>query len=241
MLALTVAAQPAPAKDPDIGFDYRAMVRDQMRLVADGKAKEAVEFLAERATPGTFDDKFRETLARQFALLFGGGGKFVGQEVVGYKRVTSRVYRFYAVAYFDRATVTFSYQVIRTTDAGWRVSNMTISDGVADLEQLAPFVPLAPPRDWRNGRDAKGAEVENPTAAGARGHLLPAPAPGSDTMRATLPAADHFGLPRLASLTPGAGNDPEPRPRRAGSAGPRPPRPARHGGPRPRPAGRGRP
>jgi hypothetical protein len=66
VLALTaaVAAQPAPAKDPDIGFDYRAMVRYQMRLVADGRAKEAVEFLAERATPGTFDDKGRETLAR---------------------------------------------------------------------------------------------------------------------------------------------------------------------------------
>ena len=146
-LAAAVAAQPAPAKDPDIGFDYRAMVRDQLRLVADGKAKVAVEFLAERAMPGTFDDKVWETMAKKFAVLFGAGGKYVGHEVVGYKRVASRVYRFYAVAYFENAVVSFSYQLAKTTDVGWRISNMTVGDGVAELAKVAPFVPLAPPRD----------------------------------------------------------------------------------------------
>src|SRR5262245_9213762 len=48
-------AQQPSASDPDIGFDYRAFIRDHLALVGAGKADEAAAFLPAHAIgPNTF-------------------------------------------------------------------------------------------------------------------------------------------------------------------------------------------
>ena len=149
-LSFLAPARAADPKDPDIGADYRGLVRDQMALVAEGKAKEAVELLAKHCLSDTLGEQGKEALAKKFALLYGGGGKFLGAEVVGYKRVSSRFYRVYAVAHFEKAVAVFSYLFVRTADVGTRVTKLTMSDGsdaLDELEKVTPFVTLGPARD----------------------------------------------------------------------------------------------
>jgi hypothetical protein len=118
-----------------------------MALVAEGKAKVAVELLEKNALPDTLNDAGKEALQKKFAAMYGVGGKFVGQEVVGYRKYGSRLYRFYAVVHFEKAIVTLSYVFVKTTDQGWKITKLTVSDGVDELEKLVPFVPLGAARD----------------------------------------------------------------------------------------------
>jgi hypothetical protein len=149
-LAVLVPARAADPKDPEIGFDYRDLVRQQMSLVAEGKAKEAVELVARHSLSDTLGEQGKEALAKKFAALYGAGGKFVGQEVVGYKKLSSRLYRSYAVAHFENTVVVFSYLFVKTIDQGWKINKITVSDGAGaldELEKVVPFVPLGAARD----------------------------------------------------------------------------------------------
>ena len=149
LLFLTPACAADP-KDPDIGLDYRDLVRRQMALVSEGKANEAAELLGKHWLPDALSAQAKEVLAKKFAVMFGAAGKFVGAEVVGYKRISSRIHRVYAVAHFEKTVAVFSYLFVKTTDSGTRISKLTVSDGsdaLDELEKVTPFVPLEPARD----------------------------------------------------------------------------------------------
>ena len=149
-LAVLVPARAAEPKDTEIGLDYRDLVRRQMALVADGKGKEAVELLEKHWLSDALAPHAREVLAKKFAVMYGTAGKFVGAEVVGYKRINSRIHRVSAVAHFEKTVAVFSYLFARTTDSGTRITKLTVSDGLDaldELEKVTPFVPLGPARD----------------------------------------------------------------------------------------------
>ena len=66
---------------------------------------------------------------------------------MGYKKVGSRVYRFFALVYFENTIVTFTYTFVKTVDVGWKIQKVTIGDGFDEVEKVVPFIPLGPPRD----------------------------------------------------------------------------------------------
>src|SRR5262245_2538788 len=88
MLSVVLAVlscAPAAQKnaDPEFkGFDYRAVHRDVLALVADGKGDKAVELIDSLApTKDTFGDAGRDVLRKRFAAIFGTAGKYGGQEI----------------------------------------------------------------------------------------------------------------------------------------------------------------
>lgn len=61
--------------DPELrGFDYRAVHREAMLLVADGKVEKAVELLDGLMASG-FGEEGKTSLQREFASYFATGGK----------------------------------------------------------------------------------------------------------------------------------------------------------------------
>src|SRR5689334_9316207 len=117
-LALAPAAHAADPKGPTLdGFDYRKFIETHQKLVAEGKSKEAVDLIAKHAGAANLvGNDGGEELRKKFALIYGAGGKedAATHEVAGYKRVTSRFYRFWAVSHFEAAAVTYVYTFYRT-------------------------------------------------------------------------------------------------------------------------------
>lgn len=147
LLSYAVATTAEPAKDPDIGLDYRALVRDQVKLISEAKTDDAIELLAKAsANPEILRGPAADAIRKRFDSLAAKSGKSQGQEVAAYKRLTSRLVVFYAVAYFEKGNVTLVY-TFQKFDAGWRLANFTISDGVEELSKVVPATPLGPARD----------------------------------------------------------------------------------------------
>jgi hypothetical protein len=142
-----VAGQPPAAKDPDIGFDYRGLVAEHAKLLAEGKGDKALEHLEAHMPPGGFVPAQKEDMKKRFALIYGGAGKLTGTEMVGYKRLSSRIYRFYAVSHFDKMVILTSYLLVRDAAGKWQLHSYTVSDQIDELEKLTPVTPLGPPRD----------------------------------------------------------------------------------------------
>jgi hypothetical protein len=102
---------------PEIGLDYRALIREQARLIAEGKRDKAVEQLDTHAlTRETLTPADREELKKRFALVYATGGKLVGAEAAGYKRLSSRLIRVFGVAHFERFAVVLAYNVVRNAE-----------------------------------------------------------------------------------------------------------------------------
>lgn len=155
--------------DPDLrGFDYRAVHREAMSLVADGKGEKGVELLdGLTVSSATFGDDGRDALRKEFALYFGAGGKHLGSEVVGFKRLTSRIYKFYAIGYWEKKNAVLLYEVAKGADDKWRISTLMLRPKLDELERIAPFVPLGPPSSKATslGREQRTWLLVHPVAA----------------------------------------------------------------------------
>src|SRR5262249_3527139 len=117
-------------KEPELaGFDYRAIHREAMSLVAEGKIDKAVELLdGLTVSKDTFGDAGRDQLKKESARYFATGGKPLGQEVVGYRRFGRRVYKIYALATWEKRTALLVYQVVRGAEDQWRRQTLRVSD-----------------------------------------------------------------------------------------------------------------
>ncbi|VTU00894.1 unnamed protein product [Gemmataceae bacterium] len=145
--AAASAADPPKGTDPNIGFDYRAFVAEHAKLVAGGKGDKALEHLEAQMPSGGFVPAQKGDMRKRFALIYGGAGKHTGTEVVGYKRLSSRMYRFFAVSHYDKMVILTSYLFIRDAAGTWELHSYTVSDQIDESEKLTPVTPLGPPRD----------------------------------------------------------------------------------------------
>lgn len=140
------SADPPREKEPDIGIDYRALFDKHMRLVAEGKADQAFEgLLKHMQNPEQISEESKERMKKKLALIYGAGGKCLGYEVVGYKRVTSRVVRFYSVSHFEKLTITHAYLFFKGGDGQWKLTNYSTLEGLDEVEKITPIVPLGSP------------------------------------------------------------------------------------------------
>ena len=125
---------------PDIGFDYRTLLADLLAAVSDGQQERAIDLVGRAAGGVTMAGGWDE-LRKQFAVIYGGGGTYGGHELLGSKRLSSRLFKIYAVGYWERVAVLFAVTLGRTT-GDWRLMALSLSDKSDDLEALAPFRPI---------------------------------------------------------------------------------------------------
>lgn len=136
------AGAPEPAQELAIEFDYRKIIEQNIRGIADGKPDEAMEALSKGAPPNWFAPAASEDLKKRFAAIF-ANGKLEEFEVIGYRRLSSWDYKFYAVANFGRASVLFGYAVHRI-DGAWKLTGYSLSDQYDEFDKLQPIQRLAP-------------------------------------------------------------------------------------------------
>lgn len=129
-----------PRSGPDIGYDYERVIANHIDLVATGKADEAVGLL-EKLGPVMLSDTLRQEWKRRYAFVYGGAGRYEGFELTGYRRLSSRDYKFYAVAHFERGPVQFGY-VFHKIGSDWKVIGFSISDQIDEMEKLHPLQPI---------------------------------------------------------------------------------------------------
>jgi hypothetical protein len=146
------AAAAPPASDPkdaapNLGFDYRAFVKEQLDHVGAGNGGKALELAESRALPWAFTDVARSAFKKQYALLFANGGKYEGAELVGYKRLGSRYVRVYAVGHFEKGAVVAMHLFVRTADGEWKLSGLGVADGMDQLDAATPLIPFPPVKD----------------------------------------------------------------------------------------------
>jgi len=124
----------------DIGFDYRALFTDLLAAVSDGRQDQAVEQIMRATGGGTMAGGWDE-IRKQFAVIFGGGGTYGGYDLLGTKRLSGRLFKVYAVGYWERVAVLFTVTLGRTT-GDWRLVGLSLSDKIDDLDALVPFRPF---------------------------------------------------------------------------------------------------
>jgi hypothetical protein len=137
-------AAPAP-EGPLPGFDYKSFVRDHLALIGAGKAPQAALHLAAlAATPDTFSPTWVEDASHRFADLAAAAGRYNGHDLAGYKALTPRVRRIYAVAYFDRRPYLAEYGFTRQPSGEWKLDGFALRESLDELAHATPLVPLKP-------------------------------------------------------------------------------------------------
>lgn len=140
-LAALVLVAPAADPAPSIGFDYRGLIADHVKLVAAGSAEEAISLL-EKHSSEKFPEAEREGTKKKFAALYAGAGRFHSHEIVGFRKYSSRAYRIYAVLHFDGGFLLFAYLLSKNSADEWKLTGYSISDKPEDLDRIIPFTPL---------------------------------------------------------------------------------------------------
>lgn len=142
-LALVLLIAAADPKSPDLGFDYQTLVVDHMKAVSEGKADLAIELIESRATSSPFlPGNAKEAMSKRIALIYGAGGKHAGSEVVGYKRLSSRLVKVYGVGHFDRYTALYVFTFLKQADGEWRLHVYAISDSLDELDKGTGVTPF---------------------------------------------------------------------------------------------------
>ena len=143
LTCLVLSPLHAAEKAPDLGYDYQAMLLAHMKLVADGKGEEAVKALeTNMVNAEILNADLKDNLKKKFAVMYGSGGKLLNHELVGYKRFTSRIYRFTAVSHYEKALAVYTFTLVKTVSGEWKISMYSVTDGFDELEKVTPFVPI---------------------------------------------------------------------------------------------------
>lgn len=140
----------APA--PDLDFDYRGYIAEHMRQISKGLIDQALEHVQSRMkNPGGLVAK-REEIRRNLSALYGASGRFEGHEIMSYRRLSSRCYKFYVFAKYEDRTVMFSYLFLFEKSRNkWLVGGFAFTDNLDSVESYAPLQPLDEP--WQSPHD----------------------------------------------------------------------------------------
>lgn len=140
-----------PANTLDIGFDYRGFIAEHMKLLTDGHTDKALDFLEKHVKNKNDFPAQREALKQWFGLVSGMGGKYEGYEVVGYKRLSSRTYKFYVLASYEKVDLVVTY-LMEKSQGEWKLMGFGLKGKLEEIEQLIPF------RQLEEGWKAPGKE-----------------------------------------------------------------------------------
>jgi hypothetical protein len=144
--------QAAPA--PDIGFDYRGFVATQMELLSAGNVDQAIDQLSQQLMSNADLMAKREEIKKQFSVLYGAAGSFEGHELVGYRRLSSRYYKFYYFVSFEKKKLVFTYTFFfESSRDSWRLGSFSFTDKLDALDQVIPFQPVE--EGWQNPKKAR--------------------------------------------------------------------------------------
>jgi hypothetical protein len=158
---LPAAAQDQPqggsepaVRAPEIGFDYRGFVATQMELLSEGHVDQAIEHLGQQLMSNADLAAKREEIKKQFSVLYGAAGNFEGHELVGYRRLSSRCYKFYYFVSFEKKKLMFTYTFFfEPSRDAWRLGSFSFTDKLDTLDQVLPFQPVE--EGWQNPKKAR--------------------------------------------------------------------------------------
>jgi hypothetical protein len=139
---------------PDIGFDYRGFVATQMELLSAGQVDQALDHLSQQLMSTADLAAKREEIKKQFSVIYGAAGNFEGHELVGYRRLSSRCYKFYYFVSFEKKRLMFTYTFFfEPSRDAWRLGSFSFTDKLDALDQVIPFQPVE--EGWQNPKKAR--------------------------------------------------------------------------------------
>ncbi len=136
----SVAPKDEPGKWPDLGFDYRTLIKDHQTLINTGAAEKAAEFLAAKTKQGkAANQALSEALTKKFSLIYGGSGKQDGVEFMGYRQISPRCIVFYVVGHYENSLIQFSYGFERWKGE-WKLHHFGMVDDMGEIARNVPFI-----------------------------------------------------------------------------------------------------
>lgn len=141
--ANTPQSSNATQQGPDIGFDYKKVIDEHIKLISAGKHEAAFDHIVSKSRPGQFDGG-SEPMKKLFASIYSGAGKFIGHEVLGYRRLSNRHYRFYVMVDFEncRCPLMFAYY-FEKIGGEWKLMGFNSTDKLEEHEKVLPFQPIS--------------------------------------------------------------------------------------------------
>ena len=113
---------------PDLGFNYREFIAEHLTRVHAGKVDQAVEYLKANARQPKAAEAQAEGLKKALGDLYAGAGKHEYTEVVGYKRLSSRLYQFLVTAHYENWTAHYVYGFEKTPTGAWKWIHFSIKN-----------------------------------------------------------------------------------------------------------------
>ena len=132
-------ADPPVEPVPEIRFEPRAFLDDQMKFVSQGLVNEACDQLSRHSRK--INAERLEEMKRSLARIFGVGGPFHGHEIVGEIRIGKRLRRVYVLAHYEAGVILFSY-VFELHEGAWKFTGLRFSDNLDELERNLPITPV---------------------------------------------------------------------------------------------------
>lgn len=117
-----------PADYPDV----TQFIKEHLDYLGAGEIDRAIAMQI-KSQGGPYPAETLVALKKQFSTIYGTSGKYTGNEVVGYRRLSSRVTRVYAFCYFDKKYILFTYGFDKRATE-WRLTNLSYTDRTADIE-----------------------------------------------------------------------------------------------------------
>jgi hypothetical protein len=128
--------------DPKLGFDFRGLLNEHLKLINAGEAEKAANLILKRTKQGELAvDRIFDFLKTKFGLFHETLGKYSGSEISGYKQVSQRCVYLYVINHYEKAMVQITYGFVYR-NGEWKLLHINFTDNGQEMSRNVPFVRL---------------------------------------------------------------------------------------------------
>ena len=131
---LAAQEQSEPKPQGVVDQPYVPVLETLIDHVGEGRIEDAVAILQDETTKGV-PEATLENLKRSLAAIYGGGGKYDGNEVVAMKAISSRVHVVYALGFHQRQPLVYTFTMYQF-EGRWKIHHVHWGDNINKLAEV---------------------------------------------------------------------------------------------------------